>query len=781
MRYLTLFAISSGLLIGCGKSTVDTGDTSVEDPDRDNDGYVDSEDCDDLRNDVFPGAEEVADGADNDCDDIIDEGTDIFDDDGDGMTEQEGDCDDDDATIYEDANEIPYDGIDQDCDGLDTTDQDGDGFDGVEAGGEDCDDTNALIYPDAPESSNGLDDDCDDEIDEGTDIFDDDGDGYSEAEGDCDDEDSEISPAATEIPYDFIDNDCDGYDLRDVDGDFHDAEIVGGRDCDDNDATINAGAEEIPYDGIDQDCDDEDLIDVDGDGFVAEVAGGDDCDDTEADVWPGNPEDEDGLDNDCNGIIDEGTDAYDDDGDGVTENDGDCDDTDSTVSPNIPDTIGDGIDNDCDDLIDEQDLSSGVTIDGMASGDLFGSVLASGDFNGDGIEDLAIGAKSHSSVANSAGAIYFVSSDTASGTVDSIATSSWFGAVANDKLGTAMANMGDIDGDGADELLVASLTIAGTGANQGGAYIIYGDSTGSNTTGEDASTLPDVFAGGTNNANIGNMVAAGDLTADGIPEIILSGSSLNSGKGRVMAIEGEANSSGDWGTLTFTSDSWTSIIGATNNARIGGALEVAEDLDGDGYNELLIHSQEGRVYLFDGNNLGGTLSTGAYDAYFSFNIPDSTFGSEIEIVDVDEDGNLDVIIGKSGNEGQASLFINSGSGFSGQVLQATADATLVGDDSDDGLSSTIAVIDLDNDGSDDLLFGSPGSGYIDPKSGAVISMSTSTFYSASGDTASDLGAIYLGESSTDRAGTGLVAGEDWWAAGTSSVGDTGVVYLFILD
>jgi len=779
MRYFTLVFLSTGLFLGCDKTPTDTGDTSLVDPDVDGDGFFDSEDCDDLRDDVHPGAEEVVDGTDNDCDDLIDEGTNVYDDDGDGMSEEHGDCDDDDETVYEGANEIPYDGIDQDCDGLDTTDLDGDGYDGEAVGGDDCDDTNSLIYPDAPESSNGLDDDCDDLIDEGTDVVDDDGDGYSEAEGDCDDQDDSISPDAEEIPYDFIDNDCDGYDLRDVDGDFHDAESVGGRDCNDNDPTIYTGAEEIPYDEIDQDCDDEDLEDVDGDGFLAEIVGGTDCDDTEADVWPGNTEEEDGLDNDCNGIVDEGTDAYDDDGDGVSENDGDCDDADITVSPNVVETIGDNSDNDCDDLIDEQDLYSGVVIDGESSGDLFGSTMVSGDFNGDGVGDIAIGADNHSSIVNSGGAVYIVSTDAGSGSADSIASSSWYGAIANDNLGGAMANMGDLDGDGADELLIASLTIAGAGANQGGAYILYGDTSGSNTTGEDASTIPDVFAGGTNNAKIGNMVAAGDLTADGISEIIISGTALNNNKGRVMVIEGEANSSGNWGTLTFTADSWSSIMGATAISRIGETIEVSEDLDGDGYNELLIYSQEGRVYIFDGNNLGGSMSTGNYDAYFSSNI--SGFGSEIEVVDIDEDGNLDLVIGTPVNEGVASLFINTGSGFTGQIPQSLASATLIGDNSEDLLSSSMAILDLDNDGSDDLLIGSPGGSYIDSKAGAVITMSNSTFAAASGDTAADIGAIYLGESSTDRAGASIVAGYDWWATGTGSISDNGAVYLFILD
>ena len=105
-------------------------------------------------------------------------------------------------------------------------------------------------------------------------------DGYFD--NDCNDNDPNINPGATEIPYDEVDQDCNGYDLLDADGDkYCEAEIAivnktvqclletgsVGTDCDDNFAEINTNATEIPYDGIDQNCNGHDLLDADGDGY----------------------------------------------------------------------------------------------------------------------------------------------------------------------------------------------------------------------------------------------------------------------------------------------------------------------------------------------------------------------------------------------------------------------------------------------------------------------------------------------------------------------------------
>ena len=107
--------------------------------DDDGDGFIeDSGDCDDTNPFAFPGGTEVEDGADNDCDGIIDEGTEAYDDDGDGYSEHEGDCDDGTTSMGPDATES-CNGVDDNCDGTADTegatgcaeyyyDYDGDGY-----------------------------------------------------------------------------------------------------------------------------------------------------------------------------------------------------------------------------------------------------------------------------------------------------------------------------------------------------------------------------------------------------------------------------------------------------------------------------------------------------------------------------------------------------------------------------------------------------------------------------------------------------------------------------
>ena len=328
-------------------------------------GYVaDDGDCDDISASVNPGAIEVCNGMDDDCDgsvDVgaIDPGTWYVDNDGDGYGDVlagdfcsppagtvavDGDCDDADAAYNPGAVEADCtDPNDYNCDG--TTgyvDQDADGV----AACADCDDSNTSVYPGATEACNGIDDNCDGTIDEAgatgeaTWYLDGDGDGYGDPgialssctqpssytanADDCDDGRPDISPAATEFCNGYDDN-CDG----DIDGDAvdrstwyldSDGDGYGASattlsctqpsgysaldgDCDDSDTAYNPGASEANCaDPNDYNCDGfSGYVNSDGDAFAA----CEDCDDTDAGVYPGATEVCDRVDNNCDGSVDE--------------------------------------------------------------------------------------------------------------------------------------------------------------------------------------------------------------------------------------------------------------------------------------------------------------------------------------------------------------------------------------------------------------------------------------------------------------------------------------------
>lgn len=139
--------------------------------------------------------------------------------------------------------------------------------------------------------------------------------------------------------------------------------------------------------------------DNDGDGYLA-GKGGDDCNDANVDIYPGALEVENGLDDDCDGVADDGTDTVDDDGDGFSEAAGDCDDTMDTVYPGAAE-IPDHLDNDCDhrseeDLVNKVFLNNGQGLFSAIPARAVeqtepATVAAFGDANGDGVLDLYYG------------------------------------------------------------------------------------------------------------------------------------------------------------------------------------------------------------------------------------------------------------------------------------------------------------------------------------------------------------------------------------------------------
>jgi hypothetical protein len=228
---------------------------AVEGDDSDGDGYDADEDCDDSDATISPGAAELCNGLDDDCDGEVDEDsasdatTWYADTDGDGY----GDADS--ATV---SCEQPVDTVANadDCDDSDEDlnpdtvwyiDYDGDGHgddafilaqcsqpSGYVDTLSDCDDTDPAIHPDAIEVCNGLDDDCD---------------------GDIDDDDADLDTTTVTTWYEDVDG--DGFGDADSATDACDAagHVDNADDCDDTDADVNPDADEDWFDTVDSDCD----------------------------------------------------------------------------------------------------------------------------------------------------------------------------------------------------------------------------------------------------------------------------------------------------------------------------------------------------------------------------------------------------------------------------------------------------------------------------------------------------------------------------------------------
>ncbi|MBW2732902.1 MAG: hypothetical protein JRH20_10965 [Deltaproteobacteria bacterium] len=367
--------------------TVDDGCEGVSCHDADGDGWGVGPDCvmedpDDTNPEIYPFAR-CADG------------------DGDGYgvgPDCSGvpDCDDNNAAINPDAKEICDNGRDDDCDltvddgcpGVDCKDSDGDSF-GVGSACvlADCDDENPAVYPWAKERcGDNLDDNCNGIADDGChgrECEDRDADGFGVGKGcpgpqDCNDLSFFTKPGASEVCGDGLDNDCDNVaddgcteTAVDADGDGASVGASDGQpDCNDRDATISPGATEVCGDQIDNDCDNTiddgcpgvDCVDDDGDGWgVGSACTIVDCNDAAVDVHPYAQEVcGDGLDNDCDGTVDDGcpgVDCVDNDGDGWGVGAGcakeDCDDEDGGTHPWVFEICADNKDNNCNGSADE--------------------------------------------------------------------------------------------------------------------------------------------------------------------------------------------------------------------------------------------------------------------------------------------------------------------------------------------------------------------------------------------------------------------------------------------
>ena len=696
---------------------VDEGLTGTYYPDVDGDGFgdrdvtgvvqcpapnfsLDNTDCDDGNRNTYPGATEICDLEDNDCDPDgqIDEGT----------TEVPW-YEDDDMDGFGDSTSVPV----LSCSPV--------------AGRSqliDCDDTNPDVYPGAPQLCDRVQNDC--SLANGGGVLtseDEDNDGHSPfaaaCEGgfsrdDCNDESALAFTGNTEV-CDGVDNDCSAQGLadpsEDADGDFHSPEgaaCTGGYprdDCDDTRPEVYLDAPEL-CDRLDTDCRDSKgdapEEDEDRDGHAPSFAicsGGfprDDCDDVRPDAYLGATELCNLLDDDCSsgGGADMSEDA---DGDGFAAFDAAC-------------TGGDLPRTDCDDALAEHYLCELNAVDVVTSGALDGNDwLTAADLNYDGFVDLLSREPGNDgeAVTNDGDGTFTLGDDRlgyyrvypanvdGAGPQDFVSLHSdevryWTDATASTLLAMARSltgvAVGDVNGDGLDDVLVTSsgLVLTGTSGNahlylnEGGSFVM----------------VPISFG---NTEHVYNHPIIADLNGDGDLDLVFTrrtGSledEITWARGRGDgSFEGLApvESRGPWTFLASADtdgDGRAEIFGIRRSEVYafewdGSAFDRVDalefllrdvepvpyaargaDIDDDGDDDLLyIHGAGRELRLLE--NLGA----GSFRAW-EINPSSRNDATEWAAADYDADGSLDVAVSRSSNAPEVVLISGGAFGRDGQT------------------------------------------------------------------------------------------------------------------
>ncbi|HNH47703.1 MAG TPA: putative metal-binding motif-containing protein, partial [Myxococcota bacterium] len=524
--------------------------------------------------------------------------------------------------------------------------------------------------------------------------------------GDCNDSNAAISPAATEI-CDALDTDedCDGLvedadpslDLStqttwytDADGDGYGTGLATPRceggssyassstDCNDGNAAISPGdAEVCDSADTDEDCDgtgDEQgavgclnfYVDADGDGYGGSTyaclcsasgsytaSANDDCDDALLAVYPGAEEVSDGIDNDCDGTVDE--------------------------------------------LGQEWTLAGNYTIDWFVQRTSAGAVnhplgefFASGkDVTGDGIPDLLLGDTDGN--ASGGGLIYLYRGPFLRTTSSYVST---YGA-ASDYIGP-VAMLDDQNGDA-----VADVLIGGDGVGtRGGAYIISGAAWTSSGTVSTRAYVAISGSGSTTSAAGFVVAAAGDVFGDGTSDMII-GQTVNSYR-RLHVEDGPISSNKSLaGTVSFTSPNLSDSFGS--------AIAAEGDLNGDGLSDMVFgvyNAPSGGVVWvhYGATGLSGAVTTGTgSDAIRTATATTGDLGQAVDILpDLNNDGYDELAMGDGYLK---AAYIEFGSPTSGSMSVSSSDI-IISSTTVAGFGRSLSNAgDLDGDGQEDFAIG----------------------------------------------------------------------------
>ncbi len=361
------------------------------------------------------------------------------------------------------------------------------------------------------------------------------------------------------------------------------------------------------------------------------------------------------------------------------------------------------------------------------AGDQFGFALATGDVDGDGHDDLVVGAPYadvETTVDAGAVAVYRGSPSGLVGDRVLVASDAGQTPVASDLLGGAVA-LGDLNGDGYDDLVVgAQNVLSGSGA----VFVWYGSADGLVTPGT-AYALFD-FGCGPFSGLFGFAVAIGDVNGDGFADLAASAPLFALGVGAVCVVPGAAT-----GLAAASGALWVENTGDLYpNPPVGGdqfgyALAIGDVFDSDGFRDLVVGAPgagvgqdppSGIAPAYRGHS--ATSPTDFFSDAHGFTDPDSPqtgedFGRALALGRVDPSDVDWLLVGApayGGGAGRATAI--RGLGAATFTLDRTADVPGSASEPNDAFGSAVAIADLDGDGFGDLIVGVPGE---DANAGAV--------------------------------------------------------------
>jgi len=343
----------------------------------------------------------------------------------------------------------------------------------------------------------------------------------------------------------------------------------------------------------------------------------------------------------------------------------------------------------------EAATSSNAIITGLTSSK-FGRGMITGDWNDDGIIDIAIGAQQD---ATFDGRVYVFYGD-GTGTFPTSVSSAdvTITGEITSALGLALAS-GDYNADNIDDLVVGAYAYNG---NQGRVYIFYGGSLGANLT---AGSDEDVTISGESTSEFTISLTTGDYNADNKDDLAIGARDYNSNQGRTYIFYG-----GSLGAnLTAGTDDDVTMSGESSS-EFGTAVETG-DYNGDNVDDLAVgayayNTNQGRTYIFHGGSLGSSLTAGTDDDVTISGESSSRFGASVSSGDYNSDNVDDLAVGAyayNTNQGRTYIF-QGGSLGSSLTAGIDEDVTMTGETSSQYGIYAITD-DFDTDGIDDLVVG----------------------------------------------------------------------------